>query len=136
MANTELQTIIEDAINQVDTYKHPQLDEFKTAIKPILKAYLGRSFADHDDITSIDIYNGELRICTEYYVRSCHQTDDFEIPMEIINSDNPIKTATEYHLKLEVENLKTNLDRQNSLATIAKTKYEEAVKKYDDFNRG
>lgn len=136
MVNPTLREIIDDAIVQVDTYKHPQLDDFKSAIKPILVALQGSAFADHDDIVGISIYDDEVIVSTEYYVRCCQQTDDFRIPLEIINSTDPVNAATEYRLRLDVDNFKTDMDRQSGLAAKAKTKYDEAVKKYAVFKRG
>ena len=111
--SSSLKEIIHDAINQVDTYKHPDLEIFRKRINAISEAaQLGSTGGD--TITRITWSKDQLSIDTEYYCRNCHQTNEINIPNSILNASNPVLAAKEY---------RKNLDIANAIARIEQVKY-------------
>jgi hypothetical protein len=110
---SDIMAIIEDAEYGVDTYKNPDLRGFREVINPICIA-LGLGSPGEDKITSIYQRYGFLHISTEYEVRCCVQTGNFDIPLDIIRSENPVVAAG---LCIRTENVIT---AKNSLVKATK----------------
>lgn len=100
--NSSLEEIIHDAINQVDTFRHPDLEIFRKRINLICES-AGLSSTCGDTITRISWYKEYLEIDTEYYTRNCHQTDNIKIPNSILKANDPIETAKEYRKNEELK---------------------------------
>jgi hypothetical protein len=101
MMTAKLLEIIQTAANQIDTYRHPDLQLFQAAVDPVLAA-LGESTIDSDSVESIYVGHKYVRITTSYYCRGCHNTSDSTIPMEIVEAADPVKAATEHVLRSKV----------------------------------
>lgn len=89
-----LKRIIEEAVSKVDAYKHPDLSEFKEVMTPIFEA-LDIGVGALDEIDDM-FYNQDLTIYTKYYCRGCECDDQFTIPMEVIEAEDPVKAAKLY----------------------------------------
>lgn len=100
--NSSLEEIIHDAINQVYTFKHPDLEIFRKRINPISES-AGLGSTGSDSITSICWYGEYLTIDTEYYTMNCHQTDNIRIPNSILKANDPIEAAKEYRKNEELK---------------------------------
>lgn len=127
----KLRKIIDDAIDAVDKYKHPDLDEFIENIDPILEA-LGEGKCSRDKIESISIYDGYLKIDTSYSVRCCSQTGEYRCPMQIINSNNPILDAQLWKRKEEIKEAKRDILEIEKELKEAKEKLSNIIKGIKD----
>lgn len=127
---TDLIGIIQRAMEQVETYKHPELDEFRDALQPIVTA-AGIAGRLDDHITNIT-YEGmgvteKLRIDTEYSVRGCHQMDEIFIPMEILRAQTPLMYAQQWKLEQTFKQADQKLKEAHAQLSVITKKYEEAL---------
>jgi hypothetical protein len=99
---TKLRELLEDAKQQIDTYKHPNIDEFKPAMSEVLNA-AGVGSLMRDCVESIDerTSNGQkwIVIETSWSSRGCSQTSEYRIPSFIVDSENPLKAAHKWKLE-------------------------------------
>lgn len=95
---SKLLEIIQLAENAIDMYRHPNLDEFRAAVDPVLAA-LGQCTVDGDKVESISIGQDYVSITTSYSCRGCHNTNDSTIPMSIVEAADPVRAATERTLR-------------------------------------
>lgn len=115
-----LYELTKDAISKVDTYKSPDIDEWKCEIDKVLEA-LGKVKVGSDCIDKIYEYGHQVFIQTSYTVRCCSQTNRMNIPMIILRSPYPLKVANLYRLRSSiasetaaVKNLQSDLDKRKS----------------------
>lgn len=100
-----MREIIETAMEQLDTYKHPDVDEAKARIHELLvAAKLGG--IDCDCLEKLSERSGNLRIETSWSARGCSNSSDYNLPSFIIDADDPVEAATLW-----------GLDRQSAEAT-------------------
>lgn len=105
-----LRTLLDDAERQVNTYKHPNIVQFREAINEVLEAAdLGST--GNDEITGIDEYDDTIRIRTIWCVRGCECSGDFELPSFIIDSEDPIKTAKIWSLEKQIVSCERALEQ-------------------------
>lgn len=83
-------------------YKHPDTEEFRKAIDPILKAG-GLTTIGNDCIESVDTRNGMLYITTSWSCRGCSNSSDIRLPLHLLDATDPIKAATIWGLKGKIE---------------------------------
>lgn len=127
--NSSLEEIIHDAINQVDTYKHPDLEVFRKRINAISEAAkLGSTSGD--TITRISWSKDRLSIDTEYYCRNCHQTNEINIPNSIINAIDPILAAKEYRKNLDIADAVTRVENAKYNMKLAEENLIQVKQKY------
>lgn len=105
-----IRQLLDDAERQVNTYKYPNITEFRQVINEILEAAdLGST--GNDEITNIDEYNDSIRISTSWSCRGCECSSDFELPSFIIDSEDPIKVAKIWSLENKIKSCKTQLEQ-------------------------
>lgn len=92
---------IRDAEHQIVTYKHPNIDEVRKIFNDILDA-MGGGGPGNDSITSLYIHDNCVTFNTEYWVRGCHCGNDYTIPMDILEAEDPIKAAKLYHIEKRI----------------------------------
>lgn len=108
------------AIEQVDKFRSPDIDEWIRHIDPILKA-AGQCTIRGDDVDSIFMARGYIVIETSYTTRGCQQNNRMELSLDILNADDPIKAANRYRLEQEINHTEFELQ-----ASQSKTKRLEA----------
>lgn len=108
------------AIEQVDKFRSPDIDEWIGHIDPILKA-AGQCTIGRDDVDSIFMTRGHIVIDTSYTTRGCQQNNRMELSLDILNADDPIKAANCYRLEQEISHTQFELQ-----ACQSKTKRLEA----------
>ena len=86
------------AIDQLDTYKYPNIDKWIDAIDPIL-IEIGQPKINKDEVLSIRLSTDNLHITTSYSVMCCERFNYIKVPLYIISSNKPIKEARIYNLK-------------------------------------
>lgn len=119
-----LTEIIDNAINSVSIYRNPNLSEFVEAIQPILTAgHMGN--LTNDKIEDICYTPEFLWIKTTYTVRQCEYDNEYRIPLEVINSPNPINAAELWYLTEEYARVDSQLQG-------AKQRVESLSREYDD----
>lgn len=97
-----------EASSQVETYKYPDLDEWRAAIDPVLSA-ANVPTVGADCVESIYLDSRELYITTSYSVRCCDQTNNIRIPINILKDADPIKAAHRYRLTNAIANTKMDI---------------------------
>lgn len=86
-----LRELIDQAIADLDRYKHPDTSEVERRLDEILTAGKLGSIA-HDHLEDLSFYKGDLCISTSYSVRGCTQSGQYKIPEAVIDSFDPIAT--------------------------------------------
>ena len=110
--------LISDAIVQIDTYKHPNIDEAKKALDDILVASdLGSCARDH--ITRIEARSGGVVVEVEWYSRGCRQEDSYFIPSIIIDAVDPVYEATVWGLSRKISTACNDLEKANRYVVMA-----------------
>jgi hypothetical protein len=89
------------AIEQINVYRNPDIEEWCNAIDPILKA-AGQLMINGDAVDAIYFHYGFVCIETSYTSRGCDQHNSMKISVDILNSEDPIKAATLYYLEREI----------------------------------
>lgn len=110
------------AEQDVSTYRSADIDEWRAAIDPVLKA-AGECAVGNDKVDDITLTKTELRIRTSYSVRCCAQTNDMSLPISIIRAENPVQAATHYRVGKELLDAKSRL----AAAQRSVTEYSEKV---------
>lgn len=125
-----LTELIEQASSDISTYKHPDIDECKRQLSEILKAMQYGSIMN-DTVESLEFYRGELLIETTYSCRGCTNSGSYRIPKEILEAEDPIKTASIWSVKKqitkteqEIEYARRNIQYQEQTLTKLKAELE------------
>lgn len=87
-----LRTMIDDAQRQLSTYRHPNVSDVSERLSAILQI-LSRGSLEYDRVDSISEEDGNLVIGTTYSLRGCTNNGEYEIPIEIIDADDPLDAA-------------------------------------------
>lgn len=92
-------------------------NELKNVLFPIIEA-MGTGSMQHETI--VDCYQSGSYMCvtTEWLSYNHRDTDDYKIPMDIINAVDPLEAAKAY--KADKEQQKIELNRVKTLAEIAR----------------
>lgn len=87
-----LRELIDEAQFQLDTYKHPHIDDVKDRLDEILQAAnMGK--ITHDTLVELSTSRHSLTIGTEYMVKGCRQIAEYILPLSIIDAADPIYAA-------------------------------------------
>lgn len=121
------------AMAEVDTYCYADIDEWRAAIDPVLKA-AGMATVMGDKVEELTLDKDDLLICTSYSVRGCHNTNHMRLPLSIIKADNPIQAAYHYELskdlaqaKQRVSHAQSELDNASQLVALLEAKLMDAA---------
>lgn len=112
---TELRRLLEDAKEKIDTYKHPDIDDFKVEMSKVLEAAgVGSMMRERvERIDELSWYDSKyIEIGTSWSARGCEQTGEYRIPSFIIDSVEPLKVAH----KWKIENALAEAERELALA--------------------
>ncbi len=128
MTQKNLMDCINDAIHQIDTYKHPNTDEFAERVEHIIRA-LGIRGTLTDGIAYIGWYDPrkELHIRTEYSVRGCSMSDDIEIPTHILEAPDPVAAAKALCYERKLRKAKAQVAAAEHDLVQAKIKLDELL---------
>ena len=102
-----------DARQKVDTYRHADIDDWVKAIDPVLQA-LGKAPIWRDRVDDISINSKSVTIRTSYTVRGCADSDTVNVPLAVLNADDPVKEASLCRLRdllHEAHNEKASAER-------------------------
>lgn len=127
----DVNALIEDANNEVNTRKRPSVREFRDFINPIAMAS-GQGSID-DEIVSINEYRGELTINMIYEVRCCSQSRKVVLPMSVLLDADPVNAAHRFRVQTVVDKARNDMNRSLRDAANASLKYDNAMvelKKY------
>lgn len=97
-----LYELTQEAINQFDTYRYPNLSVWVEKIDEVLSA-LHESTIGGDKIENLYLSDDTLQIGTAYSVRSCVCSNDMFVPMSVLQAEDPVKEANRYYLAREYE---------------------------------
>jgi len=122
--NRTLREILEHAEEQIDTYRHPDIDEASDWLDRLLQAgKLGGIGSDR--ISYLHVGREAVSIRTSYTVRSCAQSDDYEFPVSIIDAPDPIAAMTKWSNERQLAKLRSEVEQ-------TKRSYEAALKRLSD----
>lgn len=96
------------AEQDVSTYRSADIEEWRAAIDPVLKA-AGEHVVGKDSVDDIALTDTELRIIASYSVRCCDQTRYMRLPIYIVMAENPVRAATHYRVGKELSEAKSRL---------------------------
>lgn len=119
-----LQELIDKAINDIDEYRHPDVDDVQNRLHEILQAAKVGSI-NQDHLESLSIHNGMLYIRVTWTCRGCDQSADYEIPMAVIEAPDPVRAAAIWGSSNRLEEAKRNL--RSAQASVER--YAEALGK-------
>jgi len=119
-----LYELTEEAINQFDYYKHPNIDEWVSKIDDVLSA-LHEPTIGGDKIESLYFTNDTLEIRTSYSVRCCECSNDMSVPLSILKDSDPIKKANQVYWSGE-------LSKAEHAVSSAKSSLERAYQKLEE----
>jgi hypothetical protein len=129
-----LRQIIEEAIGQIATYKHPDVDEAQGRLHELLKAAeLGG--IEHDGIVSIEECGDTFRIQTEWSARGCLNTSDYELPSFIIDADDPVAAARIWGIEKKVKEAERAVDEARSTLLLREKRLAEFKEKRASIER-
>lgn len=112
---------------QCRTLKNPDTAEAKDWLNEIIVA-AGLGGIKNDSLTHIGFVGGSVNVRTEYSIRGCAQSADFELPVCIIDAEDPIKAATEWGLRNRA--IKAQSEAHEARKILADK--EEALSKADE----
>lgn len=92
----DLVELIDQAWSNINTYKHPNVSEVQKRLHDILMAGKLGSIGEYDRIEHLSYSAGILHINTVYSLRGCVMSDSYELPMWIIEADDPIEAVKPY----------------------------------------
>lgn len=82
----------------VAKYRNPNLDEWRIAIDPVLKA-AGEEAIAADRVESIDVTFGTVTINTSYVLCGCKNESSVSLPLSILMAGDPIHAANKFRLE-------------------------------------
>lgn len=135
MSEKSFRQIINNAIASMHTLRYPDTEEVELRLNEILiAAKLGDISDDH--LVYLDISNGKVKIRTEYSVRGCDQSDDYEFPEFIIDNENPVHAATLWGLEQRFRKANLNIEENKRLLSLAEKEYQNASNELAEYMKG
>jgi hypothetical protein len=114
MSEKTLRQIIDEADDAIQTLRHPEVSEAEERLNEIIMAAkLGD--ISHDQLAYVRISNGKVNIRTEYSVRGCEQSDDYNFPETILDNEDPIRAATLWGLEKRLSDAQCEADAARRL---------------------
>lgn len=110
---TALRKLLDEAESQLNTYKHPDIDDFKVEMSKVLEAG-GLGSLMRDCVERISEYNGRIEIDTSWSARGCAQTSTYHLPSSIVDSEDPIREAKLYGVNKRLGEAKAELSKYQS----------------------
>ena len=93
--------LTEKAMQDVATYRSPDLDEWVKAIDPLL-ALMDQPTIVGDRVTHIGVRGDQLVIETSFSLRCCPMTNDMELPLSLVQAKHPENAAKKSVLLTEM----------------------------------
>lgn len=128
-----IRQLIDGAIEQIDTYRHPDTSGAEDKLNEIIVA-AGLGNISHDRLAYLDIQDGKVCIRTEYSVRGCENSDYYEFPEAILDADDPIRAATEWGLKKKLGCAQQERDEARRLLAFREEAFTNAQKALSEFS--
>ena len=122
-----LRRIIEDAIQQIETFKNPDVTEAEGVLSDLIKA-AGLGDIRGETLAYVSIRDGNVAVRTEYYSRGGSCGEHYDFPEAIIDAADPIATAKEWGLRRKVANLERERDEARALYRDQSHKASDAVR--------
>ena len=123
-----LRELIDEAQNQLETYKNPDTSEVVRRLHEILVAG-GLGGIIHDKLEGLGEYNGQFIISTSYSVRCCNQTAEYKFPSYILDSKDPITDIKIWALEEKFKKAKASVEWHKKEAEAEQAKVNELAKK-------
>jgi hypothetical protein len=97
---------VEEAIEQIETYKNPDISEVRQRLDAIFEAAGKAGVGQYDDIESLCFVRIQgiehLQISLTWMSRQCQQGATRSVPAHIIDSDDPIAAAKTWYLDCQI----------------------------------
>jgi hypothetical protein len=113
-----LRDLLEKAERDINTFKHPNVDEAQLWLHNILVA-AGLPGINLDSLDHLYIGDEDVCVTTSWSVRSCADSDTYRFPTFIIDAADPIKAARVWGLEAKLEDMR---DQLNSLVAQVETR--------------
>lgn len=117
--------IIDEAISQLATYRHPNTEEAEKLLSDILKA-AGLGSLEHEHVDDISIYGGSVHIETSWSARGCGQNSSYSFPVSLLDAEDPLKAAKIWGLNEKISETESERDRYASYVAS----HNERIAKY------
>lgn len=128
---TKLRALLEQAESDIDTYRHPNIAEAQSELNRVLSA-AGLGSTGEDTITGITIGREYVFITTKYSVRSCEQSDSFELPIHLVDAEDPIQAALTWSIQEDVRKANNEVAEAEAALAQAKDRRAAAVLRYNE----
>ena len=114
-----LRELIDDATHQLNTFKHPSIDEARERLSELLEAAdLGS--IKHDHLESIEERDNDLLIETSWSTRGCESTSSFRIPLIWLDAEDPIKVAKIWGINKKINEQQLELELHEGQAEMCR----------------
>jgi hypothetical protein len=123
------------AARLVDELRNPDLSEWITAIDPVLEA-LGQPMIRRDSVDRITVGGSVVYITTSYSTLGCHQTDEMEVPISVIEAENPVRAAKTRYLAKQVWHARYALAKAHEKVLVSQQALDKAVAEMNAFKGG
>lgn len=94
-----------EAAHKVSMYKNPDLADFQDKLDAILEA-AGLPCTGGEHISSMQLSEDTLYITTSWSVRCCDQESEYQIPLSILEAEDPLAAARIFKTSSRVAELR------------------------------
>lgn len=130
---TRLRELLEQAESDIDTYRYPSIDDTQEALNQVLDA-AGLRNTGSDRVTRLVVGREVVQFTTEYSVRCCAQSDDFELPIHIVDAEDPIRAAKVWGIEKGVREAEAEVSQVESVLAGARQRLEAARARLDELS--
>jgi hypothetical protein len=131
MSNLEL---VLQAIRDIDTYRNPDISRAKALLSSITEA-MGHGGLAGEYIRDLDIdLKGMVRITTEWSVRGCANTSDYEFPASILEAPDPVRSAKLYGLEQAMTRHRKEMESHQQQAEWYRGRFEEIARQHQELS--
>jgi hypothetical protein len=124
-----------EAVDQIGTWVIPNIKEWAVAIDPVLRAYGVPVIGPHQ-VMNIVIDDAILRIFIQTSGRTYwSHWEEINIPMDIIRSDDPIRSATWQALQRDVTHAQERVTDAKAELARRQLQLDRLITAMDSFNR-
>ena len=120
-----LLALTQTAAAAVDTFRHPNIEDWRLAIDPVLEA-AGEPGVGQDKVDSMVLSESELHIETSYVLRGCECSNRITLPLSILEASDPLRAAKQFRLQGAIADAKCDIKAAQDTLTL-KTQTLEAL---------
>lgn len=119
--------LLDDAQHQLDTYKHPNIDEFTSKFSALFEA-AGFGNLNYRSVDQITEHKDTFSVETSWSSRGCSQHGTITLPFSVIDAADPVKAATIWRIQQDLDKAMSEVNNHRKMVSY----YEEQVKKLQD----